>query len=271
MSVVAGKSRLAGWRGGGRRSELIWLLTRDALHKQFAGSLLGLWWAFLKPVLLVGVYAFLILSVFRPSAGAGFSPADYLIILMSGMAPWLLLAEPLAAASVSLATNTPLLTKVLFPIEVLPVSRVLSAVVSGGTALLLLVVFLGMKGRLGPWAAAVPLAVAVQVLFVIGLGWLTAAVAVTLPDVIHALPFLLNLWMLLSPVLYSPEMVPAGWGWLAIVNPMWPIIAVYRSLLLDNAAPDPVHLAVMVGWAAASFLIGHAVFMKLRTMFADVV
>jgi len=271
MPVMAGESRFAGWQGVGRRFELIWLLTRDALRKQFAGSLLGLWWAILKPVLLVSVYAFLVLSVFRPSAGAGSNPADYILILMSGMAPWLLLAEPLAAASVSLATNTPLLTKVLFPIEVLPVSRVLAAVVSGGTALLLLVVFLGMQGRLGLWAVVVPVAVMLQVLFVLGLGWLIAAVAVTLPDVIHALPFLLNLWMLLSPVLYSPEMVPSGLGWLGIVNPMWPTIAVYRSLLLDNAAPDPAHLAIMGGWAAASFLIGYVIFMKRRTMFADVI
>ena len=271
MSVMAGESRRAGWQKVGRRSELIWLLTRDALRKQFAGSLLGLWWAFLKPVLMIGVYAFLVLSVFRPSAGAGFSSAGYLLLLMSGMAPWLLLAEPLAAASISLATNTPLLTKVLFPIEVLPVSRVLAAVVPGATALLLLLTLLGLQGRLGLWAAAVPMAVVLQIMFVLGLGWLAAAVAVTLPDVIHALPFLLNLWMLLSPVLYSPEMVPSGWGWLGVVNPMWSTIAVYRSLLLDNAAPDPAHLAIMAGWAVASFLVGYVIFMKRRTMFADVV
>jgi ABC-type polysaccharide/polyol phosphate export permease len=254
-----------------RHAELIWFLTRDVLRKQFAGALLGLWWALLKPVCLVGVYSFVVLSVFRPSLESGLTPAGYLLLVLSGMGPWLLLAEPVAAAAGSIAANTPLLAKVLFPLEVLPVSRVLAAAISGAAAVLMLAAWLGVDGRLGLWAAAVPLVVLLQMLFVLGLGWAVAAATVTLPDVTHGLPFALNLWMLLSPVLYSPEMVPPDWSWLARANPMWPTIAVYRSLLLDNRAPDPVHLAVMGGWAAASLVIGYALFMQRRKMFADMI
>lgn len=260
-----------GLSGIGRQSELIWFLTRDVLRKQFAGSLLGLWWVVLKPVCLVGIYSLVVLAVLRPTAGTGLTPAGYLLLVMSGMGPWLLVAEPVTAAAGSIAANTPLLAKVLFPIEVLPVSRVLAAAISGAATVLLLIAWLGLEGRLGFWAAAVPGVVLIQMIFVLGLGWSVAAVAVSLPDVAHALPFGLNLWMLLSPVLYSPEMVPPGWSWLWQVNPMWPTIAVYRSLLLENAAPDPVHLAIMGGWAAASSVAGYAIFMKRRRMFADVI
>jgi lipopolysaccharide transport system permease protein len=260
-----------GLSGTGRRAELIWFLTRDALRKQFAGSLLGLWWVLLKPVCLVGVYALVVLTVFRPALDSGVTPAGYLLLVLSGMGPWLLLAESVSASAGSIAANTPLLSKVLFPIEVLPVARVAAAAVSGAAALLLLAAWLAVEGRLGFWAAGVPAVMVLQMLFVLGAGWLVAAVAVTFPDVTHALPFGLNLWMLLSPVLYSPGMVPPGWGWLAQVNPMWPTIAVYRSLLLDNAAPDPVHLAAMAAWAAASILIGYTVFMKRRMMFEELI
>lgn len=258
-------------RGIERRSELIWLLTRDALRKQFAGSVLGIWWAVVKPILLVGVYGFLVLGVFRPTIGSASDPNGYLFFVMSGMAPWLLLAEPLTAAAGSLSINTPLLTKVLFPIEVLPVARILAAAVSGGMALLLLLVLLGAQGRLGIWAVVLPGIVLVQLIFVLGLGWFAAAVSVTLPDITHALPFLLNIWMLLSPVLYSPDMLPHGWGWLGMINPMWPIIAVYRSLLIDNAAPDPMHVAAIGVWMVSSVCIGYTVFIKRRAMFSDMI
>lgn len=257
--------------GIGRRSELVRLLIRDTLRRQFAGSALGIWWVVLKPVLLVGVYSLVVLSVFRPSLDSGLTQASYLLLVMSGMGPWLLTAEAVAAAAGSIVANTPLLTKVVFPIEVLPVSRVIAAAASGVAAVLLLTAWLAVEGRLGLWAAAVPAVMALQMVFVLGAGWFVAAIAVTFPDVTHALPFALNLWMLLSPVLYGPGMVPPGWSWLAHVNPMWPTIAVYRSLLLDNAAPDPVHLAVMGSWAAASALIGYAIFMKRRTMFEEAI
>jgi len=254
-----------------RHFELIWLLTRDMLRKEFAGSVLGIWWVVLKPVLLVGIYSLVVMSVFKPSPGSGLTHTGYLLLVLSGMGPWLLMAESVSAAAGSIAANTPLLTKVLFPIEVLPASRVVAAAVSGAAAVLLLIAWLAVEGRLGFWATAVPVVMVLQMIFALGIGWFVAAVAVTFPDVIHALPFGLNLWMLLSPVLYSPAMVPPGWSWLAHVNPMWPTIAVYRSLLLDNAAPDPVHLAVMGGWAVASVLIGYTVFMKRRTMFEELI
>lgn len=260
-----------GHTGMRRHSELIWLLTRDMLRKEFAGSVLGIWWVLLKPVLLVGIYSFVVMTVFKPSPESGLTHTGYLLLVLSGMGPWLLMAESVSSAARSIAANTPLLTKVLFPIEVLPVSRVAAAAVSGAAAVLLLIAWLAMEGRLGVWAAAVPAVMVLQMIFVLGVGWFVAAVAVTFPDVTHALPFGLNLWMLVSPVLYSPAMVPPSWSWVAHVNPMWPTIAVYRSLLLDNAAPDPVHLVVMAGWAAASLLIGYTVFMKLRTMFEELV
>jgi ABC-type polysaccharide/polyol phosphate export permease len=269
--VVQAQASHGGWQAIACRCELIWLLTRDALRRQFAGSLLGLWWACVKPVVMVGAYAFLVLAVFQPSERAGASASNYLLLLMSGMAPWLLLTEPLAAASTSLTANSSLLTKVLFPIEILPVSRMLAAATSGGMALLVLVGVLSYQGRLGLWLAVLPIVILIELLFVLGLGWLIAALTVTLPDVAHGLPFVLNLWMLLSPVLYSPEMVPSGWDWLARVNPMWSTIAVYRSLLLDSTFPDLAHLGGMVGWSIASFLFGYGVFMKRRKLFADLV
>ncbi len=249
----------------------MWLLSCDALRKQFTGSVLGVWWAIVKPILFVGVYGVFVQEIFRPTIGSVYGPHGYLFLVMSGVGAWTLLAEPLTAAAGSIAINAPLLTKALFPIEVLPVARILAAAVSGTVALFLLVLLLGLHGRLGVWVVMLPGLILVQLLFVVGLGWVAATISVTLPDVIHALPFVLNIWMMLSPVIYSPDMLPLGWDWLGMINPMWPIIGVYRSLLLDNAAPDPMHLMAIGVWAVASVVIGYTVFTKRRTMFSDMI
>lgn len=257
-------------KGLGRRRELIWYLTVDALRKQFSGSVLGLWWVLIKPLFLVGLYAFIFTVVFHPAQGAAQGQA-YWIVLLTGLAPWLLLAEPLTAASGAIAANAPLLNKVVFPTEVFPVCRVLSAATSGLAVLAVLMMVLAWKGALGVWAWTMPVAILVQVIYVMGLAWGLAAVCVTVPDFRQALPFALNIWMFASPVVYMPAMVPEGWSWLGEINPMWAVIGLYRSLLLDNAPPALGQVAVLSVWAVVSFVGGYLVFLKRRAMFADLV
>lgn len=252
------------------RRELIWYLTLDALKKQFSGSALGLWWVLIKPLFLVGLYAFVFTVVFHPAQGSGQGHA-YWIVLLTGLAPWLLLAEPVTSAASAIAANAPLLNKVVFPTEVFPICRVLSAAVSGLAVLVLLSAVLAWKGLLGLWAMALPVAVLIQLAYVMGLAWSLAAVCVTVPDFRQALPFLLNIWMFASPVVYLPAMVPEGWSWIGQVNPMWTVIGIYRSLLLDNLPPAPGQIGLLALWAAVTFVGGYAVFLKRRAMFADLV
>lgn len=252
------------------RRELIWYLTVDALKKQFSGSVLGLWWVLIKPLFLVGLYAFVFTVVFHPVQGNGQGHA-YWIVLLTGLAPWLLLAEPLTAASGAIAANAPLLNKVVFPTEVFPVCRVLSAAMSGLAVLVVLTGVLAWEGTLGLWAWALPVAILIQLIYVMGLAWSLAAVCVTVPDFRQALPFLLNIWMFASPVVYLPAMVPEGWAWIGQLNPMWTVIGIYRSLLLDNLPPAPGQVGLVAAWAAVTFVGGYLVFLKRRSMFADLV
>ncbi len=254
-----------------RRRELIWFLTLDALRKQVPGAVLGLWWLLVKPLLVVGLYAFVFTVVFRPAQGSAVGAHDYIVILLSGMVPWLLLSEPLIAASGSIASNAPLLNKVMFPVEVFPVSRVLGALVPGLVMLGAVSAILLQQGRLGGWAGAVLLAVLVEMIFVMGLAWGVAAVCVTVPDFRQALPFLLNVWFFASPVVYLPAMVPVEWVWLTQFNPMWPVIGVFRSLLMENVLPSAGQVGIMSLWAGGSFLGGYLLFLKRRAMFADLV
>ena len=260
----------AALQGLAARRELIWYLTVDALKKQFSGSVLGLGWVLIKPLFLVGLYAFVFTVVFHPAQDNGQGHA-YWVVLLTGLAPWLLLAEPLTAASSAISANAPLLNKVVFPTEVFPICRVLSAAVSGLAVLVVLTAILAWKGTLGLWAVLMPAALLLQLVYVMGLAWGIAAVCVTVPDFRQALPFLLNIWMFASPVVYLPSMVPQGWSWIGQVNPMWAVIGIYRSLLLDNQSPVPTQVGLLVVWSLAMFMCGYLVFLKRRAMFADLV
>lgn len=253
------------------RHELIWLLTVDTLKKQFTGSVLGVWWVLLRPIWLVGLYGFVFVMVFKPVSGPSFSTMDYLLLLLTGMGPWLLLAEPLASASGSIAANTPLVTRVVFPTEVLPVCRALGSTISGCATLVLALGLLACQGRIGMWSAAVPMVVLVQLLFVMGLAWGLATVCVSIPDLAQGLPFLLNGWLFLSPVVYTKSMVPSDWLWVSELNPMTHTIAIYRSLLLSNSPPDAFPLIALSVCAIVSFFGGYSLFMKRRMFLADLV
>lgn len=260
----------AALRGLGARRELIWYLTVDALKKQFSGSVLGLWWVFIKPLFLIGLYAFVFTVVFHPVQGNAQGHA-YWVVLLTGLAPWLLLAEPLTAAAGAISANAPLLNKVVFPTEVFPICRVLSSAMSGLAVLVVLTAILAWNGTLGLWGLLMPAAVIIQLMYVMGMAWSLAAVCVTVPDFRQALPFLLNIWMFASPVVYLPSMVPQGWSWIGQVNPMWAGIGIYRSLLLDNQAPAPAQVVLLTVWAVVTFVGGYLVFLKRRSMFADLV
>ena len=145
---------------------------------------------------------------------------------------------PLTRSSSVLIEQTPLIKKVVFPTEILPVHLVLSAIIVEfvGLAVFLVVVVLG--GRLPGWALlTLPVVMALQFLFTAGIAWLLSTLAVYLRDVRQVVGLALTLWMFLTPIVYPASMVPARFQWLLALNPMTAIVDAYRGALLDDRLP----------------------------------
>ena len=254
-----------------RHLELIRMLTADELRRMQIGSVVGLHWVLIKPLFLVGLYGVLFGVVFQTRGGPNQTAAEYLIVLLTGLLPWLLFSEAVSAAAGSITANTSLVTKIVFPIEILPVSKVLGSTISGLAGLALLVALLAFLHQVGWTLVLLPLLLVAQLFFTIGLAWLLAAVNVAVRDTSQILPLALTMWMFVSPVVYTTEMVPKAFAAVFVCNPMSYFIEGYRMILLANQPPTALIWAVVTIMAIAVFLAGLWVLCRMRALIADLI
>lgn len=254
-----------------RHVELIRMLTADELRRMQIGSVAGLYWVLIKPLFLVGLYGVLFGIVFQTRGGPNQTAAEYLIVLLTGLLPWLLFSEAVSAAAGSITANTSLVTKIVFPIEILPVSKVLGTTMSGLVGLALLVAFLAFLHRVGWTLVLLPLLLVAQLFFTIGLAWFLSAVNVAVRDTSQVLPLALTMWMFVSPVVYTTEMVPTAFTIVFLCNPMSYFIEGYRMILLANQPPTALIWMVVTIMAIAVFFAGLWVLCRMRALIADLI
>jgi lipopolysaccharide transport system permease protein len=265
-----GQAVLAPFRALISHRQAIQIFVNRDIRGRYINSALGLWWAVIQPLALLALYTFVfsrVMSIrFNENAGTG----EFALYLFCGLLPWLAVSDALTRSSSVLLEQTPLIKKVVFPSEILPVHLVLSALV---VELVGLAVFLGIVivgGRLPGWSLlALPIVVALQFVFMTGLAWLLATFAVYLRDVRQVVGLVLTLWMFLTPIVYPASIVPARYQWVLDVNPMTTIVDTYRAALLDDRMPGLVPLALFAGIAFTVFVSGHWVFMRSKRTFAD--
>jgi ABC-type polysaccharide/polyol phosphate export permease len=251
--------------------ELIRFLTADELRRTYTGSLMGPYWILLKPALLVGLYGALFGIVFQARGGPRQTASEYLLVLLTGLLPWLFFSEAVSAAASSITANTSLVTKIVFPVEILPVSKALATMLSGLVGLALLVVLMTVLHQVGWTLVLLPLLLVAQVVFTIGLAWVLSAFNVAVRDTSQALPLVLMVWMFLSPVVYTSEMVPKALAVVFACNPMSYFLDGYRMILLANQPPTVLIWAVVTGMAVTVFLAGFWVLCRMRALIADFV
>lgn len=239
------------------------LVLRD-LKARYRGSVLGFFWTFLNPALLMGTYT-LIFSVYMR-----IQMENYTVFLMTGLLPWLWFSSSLLMGGTSVVEGGELLKKVFFPPQVLPAVSVVANLVNFLLSLPLLFGFLLLFGVRPGWTivALVPI-MTIQIVLTYGLTLLVSAVTVRYRDVTQLLGNVLTLWFFLSPVIYPAEQVPEALAPLLMLNPMAPLLMGYQVVLLDNRWPQASSLAIAAVVAVTAMIAGAAVFERLRWTFAE--
>jgi len=254
-----------------RRGEMIGMLIVDDLRRQYTHSLLGSFWLLVKPLLLLGLYGVLFGMVFQSRSGPGQTSWEYLLVLLTGLLPWLIFAEAISSATSAITANVGLVTKILFPIEILPVVKVLGTTASGLVGLLLLSIILVSMQYVGWALVLLPFLLAAQLAFMIGLAWTLSAINVAVRDTNQILPLALMVWMFLSPVVYTKEMVPQALATVFSMNPMTYFLDGYRMILLSGQPPALSLWVIVLVVSAVTFLLGFGVFHRMRIIIADLV
>ena len=244
-------------------------VNRD-IRGRYINSALGLWWAVIQPLALLALYTFVFSGIMSVRLNGSGSTGEFALFAFCGLLPWLAFADALTRSASVLFDQTPLIKKVVFPSEILPVHLVLSALVVEivGLVVFLAVVIIG--GRLPGWSLLLlPIVIALQFFFMTGIAWLLSTMAVYLRDVRQVVGLVLTLWMFLTPIVYPASLVPARFKWVLDINPMTAVVDAYRAALLDDRLPSPVPLVIFAAVAFTSFVFGHWVFTRSKPTFAD--
>ncbi len=246
------------------RDVLIMLVLRD-LRLRYRQTALGVFWVLLQPVAAAVIFAVIFGRFARlPSDGQ-----PYVVFALAGLASWSLLSGVLQRAGNSLVSESRLITKVYFPRLIIPLSAGLSAVIDFLLAFTFLIILAGLYGILpGAKLLLSPLVVAIELLLAVGIGLWISALNVRFRDFTHALPFLIQVWLYASPVVYSLSIVPENWKWLFLLNPMSGIIESLRFTVFGGDFPVTA-LAISLGWAVIFVLSGALYFRSVEQEFAD--
>ena len=248
---------------------LVAQLVRRDFEQRYVGSVAGWLWGVVHPVvqLLVWYYVFVVCMHVQPPAGSD----SYLMFLFCGFLPWMLFQETVTRSAGSMVENANLITKTVFPSEVLPVSVFLSSLIHHliGLALALLSLLI-IEKHISSKAFLLPIYMIFVGLLGIGVGWIVSSLQVYLRDTVQVLAVVMMLWFWITPIMISEDRIPARFAPLVKLNPLRWIVRAYRDRMLSPAWPHWQEFAVLTAYSLGVFILGGLFFRHLKRGFADV-
>jgi lipopolysaccharide transport system permease protein len=251
-----------------RFRELLYFFAWRDIKVRYRQAAFGAAWAIIQPLFNMIIFSLLFGRVAHFSAGN----VPYPVFVFCGLLPWTYISGVITFASSSLINNDPLLTKVYFPRAFLPLASVFAGLIDFGiSALLLVVIMLYYHVHTSATILLLPAILFVMVLLSAGVSMITSAMSVRYRDVRYALPFLIQVWMFATPIVYPASAIPQRYRPLLVVNPCWGIVDGLRACVLKGATIDISLLCTSLGMAFLIFAIGVIYFRREERMFADVV
>jgi lipopolysaccharide transport system permease protein len=248
--------------------ELLFRLAWRDVAVRYKQTSIGIAWAILQPFLTMVVFTL----VFGKFADFSSNGLPYPIFVYSALVPWTYFASSVSQSSGSIVSNKAMITKVYFPRVLLPLAGVTVPLVD---VVFASVVLFGMMIWFHVWPIwAIVLAPAflfMALVTALGVGLFLSAVAVRYRDVPYTIPFVLQLWLFVSGVVYAIDSLPAKWQWVLTLNPMTAVISGIQWGLLGAPAPDPVKTLISIASAAAFFVVGLWYFRSSEPRFADTI
>ncbi len=257
------------WREIWNYRELLYFLTWRDVKVRYKQTALGAAWAVLQPVMTMIVFS----VFFGKLAGLGKKTGGipYPIYVYAGLLPWTFFANSISNSSNSLIGSANLITKVYFPRLVVPLAAVGAGLVDFMISLVVLLSMMlyyhiGVTWQLG----LMPVFLVGTILTATGVGTLLSALTVAYRDFRYVVPFLVQIWMYATPVIYPSSIIPGKWRWLLSLNPMCGLIDGFRSVFLSRPLDWP-HIAASLAVSAVAFLLGAIYFRSVERRFADII
>lgn len=246
--------------------ELLYFLVWRDVKVRYKQTAIGASWAILQPLLTMMIFTLIFSYLAKiPSDGV-----PYPIFAYAALLPWTYFSQAIGRCASSVIVNAGLITKVYFPRLIVPLAAVISPLVDFCLSLLILVGMMVWYGIVPTWGLlVVPAFLFLALLTALGVGLWLSALNVRYRDVGHTVPFLVQIWMFASPVVYPVSLVPEKWQLLYSVNPMVGVIEGFRWSVLGNAPPNWGVIAMSAFVVLALLVCGTLFFKRMEKTFAD--
>lgn len=245
--------------------ELILNLVGREFRVRYRGGWPLLWVAALQPLVVVLVYLFGLHTVMKVPV------PNYPLFLAAGCLHWTMFSSILLGLCRAVTGNANLVCKVRFPLEILPISVLISELLLFSLSLgLFWLLFPALGGQFWPGLLLYPLLLALNLAFLSGTALMVSALQVYFEGFQELVGLLIRVLFWFSPVIYSFAALPSSISrWLLGLNPAVAFLDCYRGLLYDRSYPDPAHWLALFGWTGLSLWLGRLIFFRLAPTFAD--
>lgn len=257
---------------GWQHRELIRVIVQREFAQRFRGAALGWIWAVIGPIVMLGAYTIVFTGPFKVSSAAQAGVGHYALFIFAALIPFNLFTELFSRAPNLMRENAWFLKKTIFPSDTLGWIALCRALIYAGISFAILLLFeLALLGTVPATVLLVPLVLVPYCLFLLGIVWFFAALGSLTQDVAHIVTSIMPLMIFGSPVFYGVADVPEAMRSFAYFNPLAIYIEMTRGLALGGIVPELVLYGQAWLVALVSFWVGHAVFMRYRSILVDVV
>lgn len=252
-----------------RQRRLLLSTTVQATRARFTGNVLGAAWLVLYPLVFLSMYSVVFIHILGVKV-PGMGTMDYVLVIFSGLVPFLAFSEAFGVGTPSIVANRGLLRNTLFPIELVVVRDVIVGHISMGLGMVLVWLMVVYAGHWHWSHLAVPVVYFLQTLMAVGMVWITSTICVFFRDLQQATPIIILFLMLVSPIGYTDAMVPAELKPILQFNPLAWLMHLYRACLLEGKLPWVDFLMFGV-FSFFMLFIGYMLISRLKPLFSDYV
>jgi lipopolysaccharide transport system permease protein len=248
--------------------ELGYILIWRDITVRYKQTAIGVAWVILQPLITMMIFT----AIFGIMAKMPSDGIWYPVFSLTALLPWTYFSQAVTRAGESVVVNAKIVSKIYFPRLWLPLAMVVSPLVDFALSMVLLFGLLFYAGIPLTWkVVTLPVFILLAMLTALGLSLFTSAMNAKYRDVGHAIPFVIQIWMYLSPIVYPVSLVPERWRWIYGLNPMAGVIEGFRWALLGRTAPDPIVMAESLVVLVLVIIAGLVYFRQMERQFADII
>lgn len=249
---------------------MIWAMSIREVQSHYAGTVGGMLWSIINPLMFILVYWFVFSVGFKVQPAGGI---PFIVVFLCGLMPWSMFAEALTTSTGAISANAHLITKTVFPTEILSIVHITASMITHFVTLaIFILVMLFNNISFSLYNVQFLYYLFALSVFSLGLGWFFSAINVFYKDIGQALSVVLNMWFWFTPIVWLQDMIPHKYQHILKLNPMYYIVDGYKSSFIYHSSIWHNPNGTIYFWIVciAVFIIGGITFKKLKSEFAEV-